>query len=220
MKDYGPSARHTRRIIMEWLSDLSFKSVLDVSCGSGQLLAIIRNNYPTTKLTGTEFTEKNVTTNRHYSPEINFMTFDLETDGALEQRDLILCIDVLEHIADDQLALHKLKAMTGKYLLLAVPLGRVSRNERLSLGHLHGYSPMEFDYSIEQANLKIVKSLQWGFPFYRFTRFITTIFNKSPAEGKITTKKMALFKLLFFLYKFNLPFLGGRYFVLCTPSDK
>jgi len=220
MKDFGPAARHTKRIIMEWLSSISFDSVIDVSCGGGQLLAGISENFFIPDLIGTEFTDQNVSANRERFPWINFLTFDLEKDKPLEPRDLVLCIDVLEHIEDDQLALQKLRIMTKKYLFLAVPLGRVSINERFSLGHLHGYSKTSIDNLIEQANFNRIKSLLWGFPFYWFTRKLTNLFGQSPAEGKVSPGKKVLFLLLYILYKINLPIIGGRYFVLCAPREK
>lgn len=217
MKVFGPAARHTRRIILKWLEDLTFSNVIDISCGGGQLLAKIGKKFGAVGLTGTELTEKAVEVNRQKDQSTNFELFEIEHDEPLTKRDLVLCIDVLEHINGDQDALRKLKAMTNKYLLIAVPLGKVTIAERESLGHLHGYTTAEINAKLSIAELKVIKSLQWGFPFYSIVRTLTNRFSQSPAEGRVTTFKKLIFNFLYLLYFVNLPIFGGRYFVLCKP---
>ena len=218
MKDVGPAARHTRRIIVDWVKTLEFVDVIDISCGAGQLLSEIKKNLGKDILFGTEFTEKAVEINRKKHIDMNFVTFDLEIDPPLPKRDLVLCIDVLEHINNDQIALEKLRLMTNKYLIIAVPLGRVSNSERESLGHLNGYKQNEFRRKLISAGFSITKSLQWGFPFYQFTRGITNIFPQSPAEGETTPFKKIIFRILYRLYFASVPIFGGRFFVLCEPK--
>ena len=218
MKDVGPAARHTRRIIVNWMKPLEFSDVIDISCGAGQLLSEIKEKLGKDLLFGTEFTEKAVEINRKKHVDMKFVTFDLENDPPLPKRDLVLCIDVLEHINNDQIALEKLRLMTNKYLIIAVPLGRVSNSERESLGHIHGYKPNEFLSKLISAGFIITKSLQWGFPFYQFSRLITNKFPQSPAEGETTPFKKMIFSILYSLYFASVPILGGRFFVLCEPK--
>lgn len=215
MKVYGPAARHTRRIVHKFIRKLEFSSVIDISCGGGHLLQELSEKYEQTSLTGTELTDFALSINKERLPLANFFNFDLEKDEHSEKYDLVLCIDVLEHIEDDRLALTKLRRMTNKYMLLAVPLGRVTPEQRESLGHLHGYTAIEVNEKLTSAGFKPIKSLQWGFPFYNIIRCLTENFPISPAEGRISRSKKALFFLLYILYFFSLRFWGGRFFILC-----
>lgn len=219
MKVHGPASRHTRRIILKWLEDLYFSDVIDISCGGGQLLIDIRNKFGSLSLTGTEFTRSAIETNKNKVPDINFEYFNIELDAPLNKRDLVLCIDVLEHIADDQAAINKLGAMTSKYLLIAVPLGRLTHSDKISLGHLHGYSKKEIIKKLSMAGFNIKKTLNWGFPFYSITRFFNKGYTKNLAEGRVTHFKKTVFNFLYLLYFINLPFIGGRLFVLCEPLN-
>ncbi|MCE9646965.1 MAG: 50S ribosomal protein L11 methyltransferase [Chloroflexi bacterium] len=40
MKVYGPTARHTRRLVLKLLDGLPFESVLDAGCGTGVLYGL------------------------------------------------------------------------------------------------------------------------------------------------------------------------------------
>lgn len=217
MKVYGPTSRHTRRIILKWLEEINFSTLIDISCGGGQLLNDIKNNFGLLSLTGTEYTNNAVENNKNRYPNINFEYFNFELDAPLGKRDIVLCIDVLEHITNDQAAMEKLWAMTNKHLLIAVPLGRLSNSDITSLGHLHGYTEKEVINKLKLAGFRINKFLNWGFPFYSITRLINRGFSKNPAEGKINSIKKLIFIFLYLLYFVNLPFFGGRLFVLCEP---
>lgn len=219
MKTYGAAARHTRRNVFKIIKGCDFKSVIDVSCGGGHLLAEFRSKYPELKLAGTEFIETAVIENSRRYPSINFLKLDI-TEGSLNECfDLVLCIDVLEHINDDIKALKNLRKITGKFLVIGVPIGNVSKSERLSLGHVHGYSIDELSMKVNKAGFQILRSIEWGFPFYNLARLVTKNMSSSPAEGKFTVKKSVIFTFLYYLYFINFPIFGNKYFILCKPQE-
>ncbi|GAP08152.1 protein containing methyltransferase domain [Anaerolinea thermolimosa] len=219
MKTYGAAARHTRRNVFKIIKGCDFQSAVDIGCGGGHLLAEFRSKYPELKLAGTEFIETAVIENRKRYPSIDFFMLDI-TEGSLDAcYDLVLCIDVLEHIDDDIKALKNLRKMTGKFLVVGVPIGKVSKSERSSLGHVHGYTINEVSMKVYKAGFQILRSLEWGFPFYNLARLVTKNMRSSPAEGKFTVVKGVLFSFLYYLYFINLPIFGNKYFLLCEPKE-
>lgn len=220
MKIYGPTARHTRRFIFQLLSRIDFKTVLDAGCGTGILLSQIKEKYPTIRPTGSEYSPQGLEFARKRLPDADFHVLDLSKENLGKKFDLITCIDVLEHIPDDQAALKNLLVMTGGYLLLSVPLGPLIQVEAERMGHVHGYSRHELEGKITNAGLEIVKAIQWGFPFYNLHRRFA---NRLPAEtsgGTFSSRKKLISNLIYVLFFLNLPYGGERYYVLCRPSKK
>src|SRR5207249_9778896 len=139
MKVYGPTARHTRRIVLNWLKGLSFYSILDAGCGTGVLLQTICERYPHVQLTGSEYSSQGMEFARKRLPNAEFRTLDLSKECLQQKFDLITCIDVLEKIANDLTALKKLLEISSKYLILLVHVRAYFSGEVEGKGHDHGY---------------------------------------------------------------------------------
>ena len=58
-------------------------------------------------------------------PDGQFYVVDITETFLDDVCDLVVCSEVLEHIPDDLLALQNLKKMTGKYLLVSTPQGKM-----------------------------------------------------------------------------------------------
>jgi trans-aconitate methyltransferase len=217
MKEYGPASRHIRRLIFQLLSKAAFTSVLDVGCGVGNLLNEIHKKYPGVFLNGAEYAQSGLEVAKKRIPEGKFQLLDLSKESLTGQFDLVTCIDVLEHIPDDISALKNLRAMTEKYLLVVVPLGPLFEVERTRVGHVHGYSRHEFDNKLQRSHFRVIKSIQWGFPFYNLYRRILHHLPESTVNGSYGLGKRVVSKLLYFFLFINLPIWGERYFALCQP---
>jgi len=218
MKIYGPTARHTRRFIFQLLTGIQFNSVLDAGCGTGILLQHILEKYPHVQLTGSEYSPNGLEFARKRLPQAEFRVLDLSKDVLDNKFDLITCIDVLEHIPDDRAALKNLLAMCGGHAILSVPLGALIKVEAERMGHVQGDSCMEFEDKIRAAGFEIVKSIQWGFPFYNLHRRFA---NRLPAEtsgGTFNARKKLISNLIYAIFFLNLPFGGERYYALCKPK--
>lgn len=221
MKIYGPTARHTRRFIFSLLRGLSFDSVLDAGCGTGVLLQKIFEKYPHVTLTGSEYSSQGIDIAKKRLPNAEFFSIDLATD-VLGQYDLVTCIDVLEHIEDDNAALRKLLAMTKKYMILSVPLGPLHKFkvEEERMGHVHGYSRLELEEKIRDAGFEIIRTIQWGFPFYNLHRRIVNSMPESSTMGRYSGRKKLISNLLYALFYLNIAPGGERYYVLCCPAAR
>jgi trans-aconitate methyltransferase len=215
MKVHGPTARHTRRLIFKLLDGLSFESVLDAGCGTGVLLKQMLERYPHVKFAGSEYSPEGLDLARQRLPQTEFYSIDLGNENIPKKFDLVTCIDVLEHVNYDLAALKNLHAMTGKYLVLSVPLGRLMEIEARRMGHVHGYGRQELENKIRQAGFEIIKAIQWGFPFYNIHRRLANHMPVSTTTGDFSPKKKLLTKILYGLFFLNIAPGGERYYVLC-----
>jgi len=220
MKIYGPTARHTRRFVLSLLKGLEINSVLDVGCGTGLLLRQILEKYPNIQVTGSEYSAQGLEIAKKRLPKAEFHAIDLSKENLGREFDLVTCIDVLEHIEDDRAALKNLLAMTGKYMVLSVPLGRLIEVERERVGHVHGYSRLEVRRKVQEAGFEILKEIQWGFPFYNLHRRLVNRLPEQATMGSYTQRKKWSAILLYRLFFLNISPGGERYYVLCSTIHK
>ena len=165
MKEYGPFSRHLRRLIGDLIHPLVFETVLDVGCGQGSFLAQLRAKFPQIKPTGVDISVKAIELARLRVPEGQFQILDIARDSLDKKYDLVVCSEVLEHIPVDITAIKNLAGMTGKYLVVSAPQGRMRRFEA-KVGHVRNYAYGELFYKLNQNGLNVVRVIEWGFPFY------------------------------------------------------
>src|SRR4030095_3749148 len=92
--------------------------MLDVGCGTGWLCALM---LPFGEVTGIDFTEEALDRARHRMPEVRFVTGDFLTSDFNNQFDVIICMEVISHVADQSGFIHKCweALKPGGYLMLA-----------------------------------------------------------------------------------------------------
>jgi trans-aconitate methyltransferase len=217
MKIYGPTARHTRRLIFKLLRGLSFNTVLDAGCGTGVLLQRIHRTFPGVHSTGLEYSPHGLDIAQKRLPGSSFHVLNLAEEKLNKQFDLVTCIDVLEHVPDDRSALKNLLEMTAKYLILSVPLGKLIPEEQERMGHVHGYSRRELEQKIQDAGFEILRVIQWGFPFYNIHRRLANRMSQEATTGKYSFRKKLISHLIYLLFYLNIAPGGERYYVLCRP---
>lgn len=214
MRRYGPTGRHLRRIIADMVRPLAYDDVLDVGCGQGSLLATLMPLRPQARYAGVDFSEGALEVARSRAPHVAFSRLDLAA-GPLDRRfDLVLCTDVIEHIEDDAAALANLAAMTGRYLLVSTLQGRMRPYER-AVGHFRNYAYGELQARIEATGLRVVRTVQWGFPFFSpLYRDLFRATGTKAAEGRYGPVRRALALVLYQVFRLNAWTRGDYIFVL------
>lgn len=120
----GDYFAHARKEILPLLPQ-NCERVLEIGCGSGSTLGWLRENHRAVRTVGVEIADAAANGARNFADEVHCLDFERDDLPADEQRfDLVLCLDVLEHMVDpwsvvDRLATRYLD--TGGTLIVSLP---------------------------------------------------------------------------------------------------
>src|SRR5689334_569969 len=163
---YTPAPRHRRRLTLRMLRGLDFADCLDAGCAQPFLLRAIVERYGADGF-GCDISDAVIAANRAALPGCEFRVLDLtaETWPGERRFDLVVCSEVLEHLADWRAAVTNLVRMSRKHLLITVPSGPVRRMDRM-VGHLQHFAGPELCTALEEEGCAIRQVRYWGFPFH------------------------------------------------------
>lgn len=128
--------------------DFTGATVLDVGAGLGGLLDVISRLFPTARLVAAECASSALNYINAHRPHMETRLLDLNWDPETFSRhinfpvDVVLCSEVLEHLAQPDKALHTLLALNPKLgVVLSVPNGRSDTAAQ----HIHFWSPESWE---------------------------------------------------------------------------
>jgi trans-aconitate methyltransferase len=156
----------------------SARQALDVGCGRGELLAELRRAFPDAVLCASDVSLASVRETQRLNPSLEVLRMDLSASdfdarfgSYLGRFPLVTCSEVVEHIADDCIAVERVARLLapGGTLVLTVPGGKMSRFDQL-IGHQRHYTAKRLRDLAEHANLDALQVLAWGFPFQNLYR--------------------------------------------------
>lgn len=161
-------------------------SYIDVGCASGYLIEEVKNKYPKADIFGSDFLPESLTRLHNRIPDVPLFRIDL-TKARLEPDsfDAITCLNVLEHIEDDEKAIANLYRMTkkGGMLFVSVPMAPFLYDMYDEVHfHIRRYKLCEIEKKIEAAGFKVVKSNFFGF-FIFPVFFLVKIINRIKYSG-------------------------------------
>jgi SAM-dependent methyltransferase len=215
MQKYGPASRHSRRVLARMLDGIAFRSVLDVGCGEGSNLAFLHQRYRCQRLTGCDVSESAIERARRAFPVANYFVGPPAclTDSRLY--DLVMSIDVLEHVPDDVGLLRQMAEVTRRYVLCVTVQGRM-RPQEVRIGHVRNYKRNELQSKMTHVGLAPIRAVEWGFPFYSpvFRSFVSGTRSDALAYGRYTIGKRLLCHAMYLLFLGNSWRRGDRLFVL------
>jgi len=162
-----------KKILLE-IKDQKVSSLLDIGCGEGQVDNFLLKNNPGLKITGVDFDKKALREAKINCPKMVVKKADIyHLPFPDKSFDLILCLEVLEHLDKPELALKEFKRV-GQQFLISVPhepfFSLASLFSGKYLSHF-GRHPEHFQFWSENgfkkllkkyfSNFKIKKSFPW-----------------------------------------------------------
>ena len=153
------------------------RRILDAGCRGGEYCFYFARRYPSAQVLGIDVDKPWLRIAEYIrrrlgerGARIMFQEADLTKYRPDTRFDLISCIDVLEHIADDEVVLRNLKAALDErgLLLLHVPQ-RVELNDyvlpgfpmsKMSEGHVREYTEIDILSKVKRAGFEVQEILQ------------------------------------------------------------
>ena len=186
----NPSQIHRRRLTRRYLSKLRINpaSILDIGCGTGELLMELSSVYPSAQFYGCDTSREAGKLTMEILPSVRFCHFNAEEaqKGVFEKTvDLITCCEVLEHCSSPIGVLKNAYQWLNKggLLFVSVPAGPMTAYDQ-SIGHRHHYTTQEIQGLLASQNFCDVHVEYWGAPFHtlyreliRFVSFLSKVSN-------------------------------------------
>lgn len=154
---------------------LKFSSVIDVGCGEGEIISVWKKHCPECSIIGVDIDENILQTARERNKNVRFEVQNIcRLDIPDNSFDLVLCLEVLEHLENPRQALSELVRISKKYILCSVPREPVwsflnlcrfayIRNLGNTPGHIQKWSKKSFTKLLSEfASIKSVNNpLPW-----------------------------------------------------------
>lgn len=188
----NPAQRHRWRLILEEVAASgnlgAAKVVVDLGCGSGTLLRRVRESSAEPQLIGLDIEELALERARKAVPDAEFRRVDLNAGansaGTLAgQADVVLCSEVIEHLAEPQHAVSLANALLrpGGVFVVTVPSGAMTPFDK-AIGHLRHYDLDSLGTLITAGGFTMHRLYRWGFPFHTMFRILVGLFKTVPAQ--------------------------------------
>lgn len=106
--------------------DLKPTKVLDIGCGEGFVIKNLKKTMPEIRFAGIDISSEAIQEAKDEIPEGQFYNLDISNpvmqNGLLEENfDIVMSLEVLEHIPEYEKALENIKKIDSEYFIFSVP---------------------------------------------------------------------------------------------------
>ncbi len=163
------------RTLQHLLDPLGVKKILDAGCGEGFVAKYLISRNRNLIIEGIDISGEAIVASKEFCPEVAFHKADICKSGYADKSfDLVLAIEVLEHLSNPEIAISEARRLSCRYCIFSVPLEPYYRICNFLLGknmkrlgspseHLWNWSLKEFHLLLKKyfgkVNLKI--SFPW-----------------------------------------------------------
>jgi SAM-dependent methyltransferase len=157
------------------------KLIVDMGCGTGELLSYLARDIGTQNLLGLDISKVGILKAQEKFPNLNFglieiNEFDSNSRSIQSRADIIVCSEVLEHLEKPELILKFISnnlASSGT-LIVTVPGGPMSFLEEY-IGHHRHYSKESLTDLLEDSGFQGVEIHRAGFPGINLIRLVSIL---------------------------------------------
>jgi SAM-dependent methyltransferase len=209
---FGPAYRHRRRIVAGLVRGLPHDRIMDVGCGDGTLLQELSRTIPA-EYSGVDISEHALVQARSRNPQGRFQVVNLEEAFTMENQDVVILSEVLEHLNHDEAALRHV-ARHARYVVVSVPGGPADEVDR-RYGHVRNYPGDLLSRTLERTGFDVVYFRRWGWPFYdTVSLFAGGDVGRRATQGKYGPVRRLIAGSLYLLYFLNVLPRGGQVFAV------
>jgi SAM-dependent methyltransferase len=136
-------------------------AVLLLGCGAGSTVRRLRRRAPTCSIVGLDLDPNAVAACASRDPQGTYRVSDIETDGLGEREsvDLVIALDVLEHLKDDSGVVERAAAVLKPHGLLVVNVPAhpwLFSAHDAHLGHVRRYRPAAIEALVVRHGFRLV----------------------------------------------------------------
>jgi len=171
MKVYGPSSRWLRALVGDHLRKIPGAAqparVLDLGCGEGTTTDFLASQFKSSEVVGIDRSEMGIkcAKGRYGRPNLSFVRQEETAAFPANSFDLVVCLEVLEHVEDWRAMTVELARVSSRHVLVSFPTGRMRPFER-NVGHLRNFHRGQFERYAISIGLEPLALYYAGFPFY------------------------------------------------------
>lgn len=194
--EFNPGTRHRRRLIASVVKTLPTpQRVLDAGCGLGFTVRDLAKLIPAENIQGLDFSTGAIKWAAEKFPSSKWIAADLtQIDAATfgQTFDLIICTEVIEHIADYPQVLRSLSDLLEPGgCLIVTTQGRKVHGTEKAVGHLRHFTMPELVEQITNLGLSITSKRAWGWPGMTALKYLANI-NSELAMEKLGSGEYGL----------------------------
>ncbi len=224
---YGPAPRWRRRMLQSILRRLNVSSILDAGCAQPFLLLSLQKENIGAKFAGCDYSRPVIEKNKQLYPDIDFFECnlsDIEIAGQNGKKfDCVVCSEVLEHVPDYSTAISNLCRLSGKYVVVTVPAGKIQATDK-GWGHLRHFTKEMLIKEFENNKFDIKYITYKGFPFFSLYKVLINTGNgtkivKENNESKWGLPLKMFANFVYFLFWFNIIPLGPQLVCVSRKRD-
>lgn len=154
--------------------------ILEVGCGEGFVLSRLVKLFPQADLVGIDISSQALLEAKKLCPQVELLEGDVQQlDFADNQFDLVVCLEVLEHLPNPDQALREIVRVSKGEVLISVPwepwfsLGNLLRGRWLKTKgrhpeHINYWTKKDFNKWLQGVNLPIAVQKFYSFPWLLF----------------------------------------------------
>jgi 2-polyprenyl-3-methyl-5-hydroxy-6-metoxy-1,4-benzoquinol methylase len=168
----------------ELLKEIKAKKILEVGCGEGEIINYLKKKFPKAEYNGFEIENKLIKKLSKRFPKDKFERVFLDSSkfNLIKRYDLVLCLEVLEHIKAYDKSLENLASIKAKHIIISVPnepffrIANVLRFKYLknlgnTPGHMNNFNYLKFKKIIKNKFpdkvIKFKNALIWNFAYIK-----------------------------------------------------
>lgn len=209
MNRLNPGTIIRKEYILSELRPIKFKKILDLGCGSGELLKWLDERLPQKrKYYGMDISRKalDYIKNLGFVRATKLVDFNKDNQRFTEKFDAVVCSEVIEHLDNWENIFSILKMVTKKKgkVIITTQSGKIFPHHKV-LGHLKHFEVIEIKKMMEKYGFKVIKAFNEGWPFMDLKNYILTYssrWNSFDVEN-ISFMDKIFFKLFYYLYNWS-----------------
>ena len=131
--------RNFNHALQDMICETKARRVLEVGCGEGFVMDLTRRSLTPTLVVGGDYSREWLTRAATLQKDANLLTFDARRIPFRDSSfDLVLAIEVLEHVERPDIALAEIVRVTSEWAIISVPNGLIWRLTNLARGRYLG----------------------------------------------------------------------------------